>query len=146
MNNVYAQGCFQQDYYSNYEEYFPDDYFWNCFPSSFPVPTVFWPDEWDSIEEKLLTGNWSCRFTIKINIYPSTKIEFSQLYEEGGSQLIDILTPKPQAPAYEVAADGTMSLALRYPNAGDRILGDPEQPGSDIFIHSGFRNALNHQK
>lgn len=208
VNNVYGQGCFQQDYYSsNYEEYFPDDIWFGCFSSSFPVPTVFWPDEWGSIGEKLLTGNWSCGavqqisnseveynlfldsiqhihiwlpictfdggadirgcsvgsnlgnmigfpgecpvvhsflyfppstsalttvyldffssynfaggvFTIKINIIPSAKIELSQLYEEGGSQLIGLLTPQPQAPVYDVAADGTMSLALRYPNTG----------------------------
>lgn len=46
------------------------------------------------------------------------KIELSQLYEEGGSQLIGLLTPQPQGPAYDVAADGAMSLALRYPNTG----------------------------
>jgi murein L,D-transpeptidase YafK len=28
-----------------------------------------------------------------------------------------------------------LSLGLNYPNASDRILGDPERPGSDIFIH-----------
>lgn len=28
-----------------------------------------------------------------------------------------------------------LSLGLDYPNKSDRILGDPEQPGSDIFIH-----------
>ncbi len=61
---------------------------------------------------------WEYDFRLKINIIPSTKIELSQLFEEGGSQLIDILTPQPQAPSYDVAADGTMSLALRYPNTG----------------------------
>lgn len=30
-----------------------------------------------------------------------------------------------------------LSLGLDYPNAADRILGDPNQPGSDIFIHGG---------
>lgn len=30
-----------------------------------------------------------------------------------------------------------LSLGLNYPNASDRILGDPEMPGSDIFIHGG---------
>jgi hypothetical protein len=28
-----------------------------------------------------------------------------------------------------------LSLGLDYPNASDRILSDPERPGSDIFIH-----------
>ncbi len=28
-----------------------------------------------------------------------------------------------------------LSLGLNYPNAADRILSDPKQPGSDIFIH-----------
>lgn len=28
-----------------------------------------------------------------------------------------------------------LSLGLDYPNASDRILGDPQRPGSDIFIH-----------
>jgi murein L,D-transpeptidase YafK len=28
-----------------------------------------------------------------------------------------------------------LSLALNYPNASDRILSDPQAPGSDIFIH-----------
>lgn len=30
-----------------------------------------------------------------------------------------------------------LSLGLNYPNASDCILGDPERPGSDIFIHGG---------
>ena len=30
-----------------------------------------------------------------------------------------------------------LSLGLNYPNASDRILGDPERPGRDIFIHGG---------
>lgn len=30
-----------------------------------------------------------------------------------------------------------LSLGLNYPNKSDRILGDPERPGSDIFIHGG---------
>ena len=30
-----------------------------------------------------------------------------------------------------------LSLGLNYPNASDRILGDPVSPGSDIFIHGG---------
>ncbi|MCB0633136.1 MAG: hypothetical protein R2824_16260 [Saprospiraceae bacterium] len=30
-----------------------------------------------------------------------------------------------------------LSLGLNYPNASDRILGNPEAPGSDIFIHGG---------
>ncbi len=28
-----------------------------------------------------------------------------------------------------------LSLGINYPNASDRILGDPERPGFDIFIH-----------
>ena len=28
-----------------------------------------------------------------------------------------------------------LSLGLNYPNASDRILGDPEKPGGDIYIH-----------
>lgn len=28
-----------------------------------------------------------------------------------------------------------LSLGLNYPNASDKLLGDPEQPGSDIYIH-----------
>lgn len=28
-----------------------------------------------------------------------------------------------------------LSLGLNYPNAADRVLSDPEHPGSDIFIH-----------
>lgn len=28
-----------------------------------------------------------------------------------------------------------LSLGLNYPNSSDRLLADPEQPGSDIFIH-----------
>jgi murein L,D-transpeptidase YafK len=28
-----------------------------------------------------------------------------------------------------------LSLGLNYPNASDRVLSDPEQPGCDIFIH-----------
>ncbi len=28
-----------------------------------------------------------------------------------------------------------LSLGLNYPNASDRVLSDPKQPGSDIFIH-----------
>ena len=30
-----------------------------------------------------------------------------------------------------------LSLGLNYPNASDRILGDPAKPGFDIFIHGG---------
>ena len=30
-----------------------------------------------------------------------------------------------------------LSLGLNYPNASDRILGDPVSPGFDIFIHGG---------
>ena len=30
-----------------------------------------------------------------------------------------------------------LSLGLNYPNASDFILGDPEKPGGDIFIHGG---------
>lgn len=30
-----------------------------------------------------------------------------------------------------------LSLGINYPNASDRILGHPQQPGSDIFIHGG---------
>lgn len=30
-----------------------------------------------------------------------------------------------------------LSLGLDYPNPSDRILGDPKEPGSDIFIHGG---------
>jgi len=30
-----------------------------------------------------------------------------------------------------------LSLGLNYPNDSDRILGHPQQPGSDIFIHGG---------
>ena len=30
-----------------------------------------------------------------------------------------------------------LSLGLNYPNASDRLLGDPKSPGSDIFIHGG---------
>jgi len=30
-----------------------------------------------------------------------------------------------------------LSLGLNYPNASDKILGDNENPGSDIFIHGG---------
>lgn len=30
-----------------------------------------------------------------------------------------------------------LSLGLNYPNASDRILGDPAKPGGDIFIHGG---------
>ena len=30
-----------------------------------------------------------------------------------------------------------LSLGLNYPNSADRILGDPQRPGSDIFIHGG---------
>lgn len=28
-----------------------------------------------------------------------------------------------------------LALGLNYPNRSDRVLGDPQQPGSDIFIH-----------
>jgi murein L,D-transpeptidase YafK len=28
-----------------------------------------------------------------------------------------------------------LSLGVNYPNASDRILGDPDRPGADIFIH-----------
>ena len=30
-----------------------------------------------------------------------------------------------------------LSLGINYPNASDRILGDPNAPGFDIFIHGG---------
>lgn len=30
-----------------------------------------------------------------------------------------------------------LSLGLNYPNASDRLLGHPTEPGSDIFIHGG---------
>ena len=30
-----------------------------------------------------------------------------------------------------------LSLGLNYPNASDRVLGDPVSPGFDIFIHGG---------
>ncbi len=70
----------------------------------------------DDAELFLHNANWNSFRKIIFEFLP--KIELSQLYEEGGSQLIDILTPQPQAPAYDVAADGTMSLALRYPNTG----------------------------
>ena len=30
-----------------------------------------------------------------------------------------------------------LSLGVNYPNASDRKLGDPQKPGSDIFIHGG---------
>ena len=34
-------------------------------------------------------------------------------------------------------SDFHLSLGLNYPNASDRILGDPVSPGFDIFIHGG---------
>lgn len=34
-----------------------------------------------------------------------------------------------------------LSLGLNYPNAADQILGDPDMPGSDIFIHGGCRTV-----
>ncbi len=30
-----------------------------------------------------------------------------------------------------------LSMGIDYPNASDRILGDPKEPGTDIFIHGG---------
>ncbi len=30
-----------------------------------------------------------------------------------------------------------LSLRINYPNASDKILGDPEKPGGDIYIHGG---------
>jgi murein L,D-transpeptidase YafK len=30
-----------------------------------------------------------------------------------------------------------LSLGLNYPNAADRVLADPEQPGTDIYLHGG---------
>ncbi|MEM6807243.1 MAG: L,D-transpeptidase family protein [Bacteroidota bacterium] len=33
-----------------------------------------------------------------------------------------------------------LSLGLNYPNQSDRIKGDPQRPGSDIFIHGGCQS------
>lgn len=38
---------------------------------------------------------------------------------------------------YNPKSNFYLSLGLNYPNASDKILGDPEKPGSDIFIHGG---------
>lgn len=34
-------------------------------------------------------------------------------------------------------SDFHLSLGLNYPNVSDKILGNPQSPGSDIFIHGG---------
>lgn len=34
-----------------------------------------------------------------------------------------------------------LSLGLNYPSTADRLLGDPEIPGSDIFIHGGCKTV-----
>lgn len=34
-----------------------------------------------------------------------------------------------------------LSLGLNYPNEADLILGDPDKPGSDIFIHGGCQSV-----
>lgn len=34
-----------------------------------------------------------------------------------------------------------LSLGLNYPNTADRILGDPQAPGSEIYIHGGAQSV-----
>ena len=76
----------------------------------------------------------------KVRAYPFCNFsgDLGPKYKEGDRQIpegiykIKVFNPKSKF---------YLSMGLDYPNARDLIIADPDQPGSDIYIHGGCRTV-----